>query len=71
MENLSKLVLDHNRLTMFDASFFPQLTHLSLDNNSIKSIAGLKQLHQLDSFSLRNQDGEKTQVFYVSAICQI
>ncbi|KAI8647934.1 hypothetical protein BD408DRAFT_334248 [Parasitella parasitica] len=57
LERLCKLQLSFNRLKSFDASPFPDIRILYLDDNQIQRIIGVQCLARLDSFSLRDQGG--------------
>ncbi|KAK9472000.1 uncharacterized protein V1510DRAFT_426438 [Dipodascopsis tothii] len=52
---LRMLRLVRNNLTRFDGVSFPYLRILSLDENKIESVTGLKRLRLLESISLRDQ----------------
>lgn len=56
---LKVLRLSYNRLKTFDGSFFPDLRTLYLDDNQILRIVGLSCTSRLESFSLRDQGGQK------------
>lgn len=59
MEKLKVLRMSYNRLKAFDGSFFPDLRTLYLDDNQIVRIIGLSCVPRIDSFSLRDQGGQK------------
>ncbi|KAK4510184.1 uncharacterized protein ATC70_006356 [Mucor velutinosus] len=61
MERLCKLQLSFNRLKSFDISPFPDIRVLYLDDNQIQRIIGVACVSRLDSFSLRDQGGHKTE----------
>ncbi|KAG2218762.1 hypothetical protein INT45_012982 [Circinella minor] len=57
MEKLKVIRLSYNRLKAFDATFFPDLRTLYLDDNQIQRIIGLSCIPHISSFSLRDQGG--------------
>jgi Leucine-rich repeat (LRR) protein len=59
MDRLCKLRLSFNRLQSFDASPFPDIRILYLDDNQIQRIIGVACISRLDSFSLRDQGRQK------------
>ncbi|KAF7728930.1 hypothetical protein EC973_005325 [Apophysomyces ossiformis] len=61
-EKLKVLRLSYNHLREFDAAFFPDLRTLYLDDNRIVRIVGLSCLARLESFSLRDQGGQKVDI---------
>ncbi|KAG0166282.1 hypothetical protein DFQ30_007361 [Apophysomyces sp. BC1015] len=61
-EKLKVLRLCYNRLRAFDATLFPDLRILYLDDNQIMRVIGLSCLARLDSFSLRDQGGQKVEI---------
>ncbi|KAI9490292.1 hypothetical protein BDB00DRAFT_561101 [Zychaea mexicana] len=59
---LKVLRMSYNRLKAFDATFFPDLRTLYLDDNQILRIIGLSCIPRISSFSLRDQGGQKVDV---------
>jgi protein NUD1 len=57
LPRLRILRLSANRLKCFDASHFPNLRMLYIDNNSLRDIKKANQLVRLENLSLRNQGG--------------
>lgn len=57
MGKLCKLQLGFNRLKSFDASLFPEIRTLYLDDNAIQRIIGVACIPRIESFSLRDQGG--------------
>ncbi|KAI8148537.1 hypothetical protein BJV82DRAFT_592452 [Fennellomyces sp. T-0311] len=62
MEKLKVLRISYNRLKAFDATFFPDLRTLYLDDNQIVRIIGLSLMPRIGSFSLRDQGGQNVDV---------
>lgn len=57
LPRLRILRLSVNRLKRLDASKFPSLRVLYIDNNSLAEISKADRLVKLESLSLRNQGG--------------
>ncbi|KAI7847173.1 hypothetical protein BDC45DRAFT_25969 [Circinella umbellata] len=62
MEKLKVIRLSYNRLKAFDATFFPDLRTLYLDDNQIQRIIGLSCIPHISSFSLRDQGGHNVDI---------
>jgi Leucine-rich repeat (LRR) protein len=56
MLGLCSLKLAKNKLRTFDASYFPDLKTLYLDQNQLDKVEGLQNAKHLDSLSMREQD---------------
>jgi Leucine-rich repeat (LRR) protein len=59
MEKLYKLQLSFNGLKSIDLSQFPGLRTIYLDDNLIHRIIGINCLSRIESFSIRDQGGNK------------
>ena len=57
LPRLRILRLSANRLKRLDASYFPSLRVLYIDNNSLTEITKAERLVRLENLSLRNQGG--------------
>ncbi len=58
LPRLRILRLSANRLKRLDASHFPTLRVLYIDNNSLTEITNADRLVRLENLSLRNQGGK-------------
>ncbi|KAK9457221.1 hypothetical protein V1511DRAFT_528513 [Dipodascopsis uninucleata] len=55
LTRMRTLKISRNELEIFDATVFPNLRILSLDDNKLNNVSGLKKLRTLESFSIRDQ----------------
>jgi hypothetical protein len=62
LPSLELLRLSFNRLKIMDASPFPSVKTLYLDDNQLITVKNLSALDHLDSFSMRDQGGHKMYV---------
>ncbi|KAK9465747.1 hypothetical protein V1512DRAFT_248796 [Lipomyces arxii] len=63
MPKLRTLKITKNALKEFDASAFPNLRVLSLDNNRLRAVSGLRKLRLLESLSIRDQHNPTNEVW--------
>jgi Leucine-rich repeat (LRR) protein len=59
LRSLELLRLSFNRLRVLDASQFPAVKTLYLDDNQLLTVKHLSSMKALDSFSMRDQGGHK------------
>ena len=59
LNRLRVLRLCNNPIAAFDATAFPQLRTLFLDNAKLGTVHSLDKLHKLENFSIRDQAGHK------------
>lgn len=59
LPSLELLRLSFNRLKIMDASPFPSVKTLYLDDNQLMTVRNLSAMVHLDSFSMRDQGGHK------------
>lgn len=55
IRSLRNLKVSSNRLSTFDASFYPRLRLLYLDNNYLTTVSGLAGCSEIEVFSVREQ----------------
>jgi len=62
LRSLELLRLSFNRLRVLDASPFPSMKTLYLDDNQLLTVKNLSYMTELDSFSMRDQGGHKVDI---------